>query len=126
MSEKRRLLAVNYAFYAAFRFADLEAMDALWSRSRDVALFHPNVLEKYGRKAVMDFWRQIMTEGSPPDVRPKNAIVVTKGKVALVICTEDCGDSQMIATNVFVKDRDGWRMTQHQASRLPAMAESGA
>lgn len=122
MSEKQRVLAANEAFYAAFRAADFEAMERLWSRHRKVSVYHPNWPGIDSRDAVMESWYRILVAGDPPDVRASEATVILTGKTALVICQEDLGGTHLIATNVFVLEEGEWRMTNHQASRLPLQA----
>ena len=121
-SEKAEVLAANGRFYAAFRGADFEAMDVLWSRRREVTVFHPNWPGISGRRDVMESWFRIMIEGTPPDIRPLDPLVIQTGGTALVICDEAAGDSRMIATNVFIKEDGAWRMTHHQATQLPVKA----
>ncbi len=120
MSEKQAVLAANEAFYAAFRAADFEAMDRLWSRRRNVSVFHPNWPGINTRDAVMESWHRILIAGNPPHVSAIDPTVIVTAKTGLVICNEDLGGANLIATNVFVLEDGQWRMTNHQASRLPA------
>lgn len=123
MSEKQHILAANEAFYAAFRNADFEAMEALWSRSRKVSVYHPNWPGIANRDAVMESWYRILVSGNPPQVEASNPTVIKTDRSAFVICNENLGTTQLIATNVFVLEDGAWRMTCHQSSRLPAQAE---
>lgn len=125
MSEKQRVLAANEAFYAAFQAADFEAMEALWSRRRKVSVYHPNWPGIDTRDAVMESWYRILVAGDPPRVRAIDPTVVLTARTALVICREDLGGANLIATNVFVLEDGHWRMTSHHASRLPAAAQQG-
>ena len=120
MSEKQRVLAANEAFYNAFRNADFEAMEALWSRNRKVSVYHPNWPGIGDRDAVMESWYRILVSGDPPQIKAYAPTVIMTGRTALVICQEDLASTQLIATNVFVLEDGEWRMTNHQASRLPA------
>ncbi len=119
MSEKQAVLAANEAFYAAFRAADFEAMERLWSRRRDVSVFHPNWPGINTRDAVMESWYRILIAGNPPHVSALDATAIVTKKSGLVICEENLGGTHLIATNVFVLEDGQWRMTNHQASRLP-------
>lgn len=125
-SGKRRVLAVNAAFYAAFRAGDFRAMDAIWSRRRAVCVFHPNAKGIEGREAVMRSWETILTDGGPCDIVPVEPLVILSGRSAMVVCEEHIGDSRMIATNLFALEPGGWRMVHHQATRLPVTAGNGA
>lgn len=118
-SEKEQVLAANAAFYAAFSTGNLAAMDALWSTSRDVAVFHPNWQGIKGRDAVMRSWATILNGSEITDIRPVGARVILSGKMAMVICEEDLVAVRMIATNIFIDEGGTWRMVHHQATRLP-------
>jgi ketosteroid isomerase-like protein len=119
MSEKQAVLAANEAFYAAFRAADFDAMEQLWSRRRNVAVFHPNWPGINTRDAVMESWYRILVAGNPPHVSASDTTAIVTEKTGLVICHENLGGTNLIATNVFVLEDGQWRMTNHQASRLP-------
>ena len=121
--EDKRVRIANEAFYAAFRAADFDAMDALWSRSRSVAVYHPNWQGITGRDAVMASWYRIMVEGAPPEIFPHDQIVILSGNGAFVICTEHMGGVQTIATNTFVFEEGQWRLTHHQATPLPVATQ---
>lgn len=119
-SGKEAVLAANDAFYAAFRSGNFHGMDALWSTVRNVAVFHPNWPGIEGREDVMASWFQVMMVADPPDIYPRDETIILNGRTALVICVEDVGGSEMIATNIFVREAKQWCMTHHQATRLPA------
>lgn len=119
MREKRRVLAANEAFYAAFRAADFDRMESLWSKRRKVSVYHPNWPGIDTRDAVMESWYRILVAGDPPKVSASHPTVILSEKTAMVICREDLGGADLIATNVFVLEDGEWRMTNHQASRLP-------
>ncbi len=123
MSDKQRALAANEAFYAAFRAADIDAMEALWSKRRKVSVYHPNWPGIDTRDAVMESWYRILVVGEPPQVSAKDPTMIMSKKTAMVICREDLGGTHLIATNVFVLENGQWRMTNHQASRLPPVSE---
>ncbi|MEC9368581.1 MAG: nuclear transport factor 2 family protein [Pseudomonadota bacterium] len=122
----RDVLAANAAFYAAFRSGDLQAMESLWSRSRDVCIYHPSQRGIEGREAVMRSWRDILLDGAPPMIYPVDPIAILGGSVALVVCEEDIEGRRLIATNVFVREDGGWRLTQHHATGLALDAKGSA
>jgi ketosteroid isomerase-like protein len=124
MTDEDRVLAANEAFYAAFRARDIAAMDALWARERQVAVYHPGWPGIEGREGVMESWYRILVAGSTPDIRPLDPTVILNGTTAIVFCTEDLGDSSAIASNTFVREDGAWRLAHHQAAGLPARASS--
>ena len=123
MDEKQKVLAANDAFYAAFRAADIDAMEALWSKRRKVSVYHPNWPGIDTRDAVMESWYRILVVGDPPHVSIMDPTVIMSKMTAMVVCREDLGGAHLIATNVFVLEDGAWRMTNHQASRLPSVTE---
>lgn len=123
MDAKQKVLAANEAFYAAFRSADIDAMEALWSKRRKVSVYHPNWPGIETRDAVMESWYRILVVGDPPRVSVMDSTVIMSNKTAMVVCREDLGGTHLIATNIFVLEDGKWLMTNHQASRLPVMSE---
>lgn len=121
--EEKRVRIANEAFYAAFRAADFDAMNNLWSKTRSVAVYHPNWQGITGRDSVMASWYRIMVEGAPPEIFPKSQTVILNRNAAFVLCTEDMGGVQTIATNTFVLEDGQWRLTHHQATPLPVAAQ---
>lgn len=122
MPEKQRVLDANNAFYTAFGSLNFDAMDGIWAKRRDVSVCHPNQPGIGTRDAVMESWYKILATGQRARVTVFDQTVIMTRKSALVICREDIGGTQLIATNVFVLEDGEWRMTHHQASRLPARA----
>src|SRR5689334_19999380 len=112
------VLDANSAFYRAFATRDLDAMDALWSRRTAVACVHPGWDALRGRDEVMDAWRAILTGAESPKVGCSHAFAQVHGDVALVVCREHVEGGQLVATNVFVREGDTWRLVHHQASPL--------
>ncbi len=122
MLEKQRVLDANDAFYTAFRSMDFDAMDAVWAKRRGVSVCHPGQPDIGTRDAVMESWYKILLPGQPAQVSVYDPTVIMTAKSAFVICREEIGGTHLIATNVFVLEDGAWRMTRHQASRLPAPA----
>ena len=117
------LLGANDALYEAMRRGDLAALDALWSRRRRVSCAHPNSPAIFGREAVMESWRQILVMHEPPWIRPVEPRAVVSGGSALVLCHEDLGHVQLMASNAYVREGDAWRMVNHQAAVIPGTVE---
>ena len=112
-------LAANRRFYGAMRAADLDAMDDIWSRQRPVSCAHPGRPPIFGREAVMESWRVILSIRDAPDIRPVGPHAIVTGRTALVVCREEVGAVAIMASNTFVLERGDWRMVSHLAERLP-------
>jgi ketosteroid isomerase-like protein len=120
------VLDANSAFYRAFAARDVAALEAVWSGERPVACIHPGWDVVSGRQEVMKSWRAILAgagAGALGAITCSHAFVQVLGEVALVVCRERVGDGEFVATNVFAREADGWRMVHHQASPLRAPVE---
>ncbi len=117
-SQVTAVLDANDAFYRAMREGDLEAMEALWARERQVSCTHPNGPAIFGRGAVMASWRLIL-RNHPPEVLSSDAQAVVTGATALVLCREAVGPIELMASNAWVREDDAWRMVNHQAEQIP-------
>jgi ketosteroid isomerase-like protein len=109
------VLTANAAFYAAFARRDLAAMDALWTRTGPVCCIHPGWGGLHDRDAVLASWASIFSGDEEPAIRCVDPRVRVDGESATVICEEVLGEARLVATNVFVRDSDGWRMWHHHA-----------
>ena len=118
-TEADAVLAANAAFYRAMREGDYAAMERLWTRRRRVSCTHPGGPAVQGRAAVMASWRRILEPGRALPIRPVEPKAVVTGGSALVLCREDLGKVQMMASNCFIREVDGWRMLSHQAAEMP-------
>ncbi len=45
----------------------------------------------------------------------RNPLVFLMGDSALVICTEELTEGSLVATNVYVREEEGWRLSHHHA-----------
>ena len=116
MLEEQKIMAANYAFYAAYRFADIKAMERVWSALDDVAMYGPSDRSIVGHDAVMNHLRRRLEDLPTPDIRPRGPAVVKTRTSALVICIEDIDGRQQTATNIFRKENGRWRLTHHHTS----------
>ncbi len=115
MSDEETVLFANDAFYQAFSDGDLAAMDALWARETTVACIHPGWAALRGREAVMESWQAILGSENRPTIRCRAARAYVFSEAAFVICYEMINQGVLVATNVFVREGDGWKIVHHQA-----------
>ena len=109
------VLAANEAFYRAFNEKDIEAMERLWASEAEVACIHPGWNALLGRTAVLESWRAILSNPTQPRVVIGGATANLVGAVAVVLCREFVGGAPLIATNLFVREGDAWRLLHHQS-----------
>ena len=111
-------LAANHAFYRAFNDRDIDAMDAIWARSRPVYCVHPgwNLLE--GREAVMESWRRILSDGNQPRVVTGGESAHIMDKIAVVLCREFVAGTPLTSTNLYVLEDNEWKISHHHSSHV--------
>ncbi len=117
--------AAESAFYAAFEARDLDAMMAVWASGDSIACIHPLAAPLNGRTAVAAGWRSMFEAAGQFRVQVELAHEVREaGQVIrivreyLVIGQETEPRPPILATNVYRKEADGWRMVLHHASPL--------
>lgn len=120
MFARDAVLFANEVFYQAFANADLAAMDTLWARDIPVTCIHPGWHALNDREQIMEVWRRVFAndDQTPLSCRAPEAFVM--GDVAFVICYEQLPDAVMVATNIFRRDQQQWRMVHHQSGPTPS------
>jgi ketosteroid isomerase-like protein len=120
MTDGDAVLAANLEFYRAFAARDLPAMDALWAKNAPVACIHPGWPPLADREAVMESWRGILSNPEAPRIVCYDERVFLYGDAALVVCEEELDGGTLVASNLFVREAQGWRIAHHQAGQLVA------
>jgi ketosteroid isomerase-like protein len=120
--------SVNTAFYEAFESADLDAMYALWLDDAETLCVHPGALPVRGTAAINRSWALIMANTPYIQFFLTDVEISVLDATASVTCTENVltadertgvdafGGARAVATNVFVRTVDGWRLWIHHAS----------
>lgn len=118
----------NAEFYAAFEAADIDAMTAIWLDDPEALCVHPGASPLRGTGAINRSWALIMANTPYIQFFLTDVEVSVRGDVASVTCTEnvltadqETADSSFsgtkaVATNVFVRTADTWRLWIHHAS----------
>lgn len=117
--------AAEIAFYAAFEARSLDAMMAVWLADEQIACIHPLAAPLNGRAAVAAGWRSMFEAAGQFRVRVELAHEIRSAEQVVRIVREYLLIGQeteprppILATNVYRKDTDGWRMVLHHASPL--------
>jgi len=118
MTDSDAVLAANLEFYRAFATRDLQAMDALWARQAPVACIHPGWPALADRDAIIESWRGILSNPESPRIVCYDERVFLYGDTALVVCEEELDGGTLVASNLFVREAEGWRIAHHQAGQL--------
>lgn len=116
----------NARFYRAFETLDLAEMDAVWSHGEHVKCVHPGWPLLIGWSAVRSGWEAIFESTAEMRFTISGVLVEVAGDLAWVTCTENIlsevrerlSVTSVLATNVFERVPDGWRLIHHHASHV--------
>lgn len=114
---------IESAFYEALQNADLERLMACWADDDEVVCIHPGGARLIGLGAIRSAFDALMSNGSVRvqaqavrkivamgcaihSVRERIEITTNEGPVEVFV----------LATNVYLKTAQGWRMVVHHAS----------
>jgi ketosteroid isomerase-like protein len=137
MTDVEDVISVNLAFYAAIESGDLGEVEALWDDADDVACVHPGWPPVRGRSRVLRSWAVIMANTAYIQFFPTGVDVAVTGDVAVVACEHSLlarvsenesgmGETaRVVATNVFRRRADGWRLWAHHASPVMTATDDG-
>jgi uncharacterized protein (TIGR02246 family) len=110
-------------FYDALRDGDLERVMAVWADDDDVVCVHPGGARMVGPQAVRAAFEAIFSSGGvvvhPEHVKRVQAMGSAVHSVLeriAVVTVEGPRTGWIVATNVYVKTSQGWRMVAHHAS----------
>ena len=115
MSDSDAVLFANEAFYAAFNGRDYASMEQLWASDSPVSCIHPGGGPIFDREAVLESWKGILGHESSAPIRFIGPRVRLFGDYAAVVCFEEIGGNNLIATNVFVKEDRAWKFVHPQS-----------
>ena len=117
--------AAESAFYAAFETRDLDAMMAVWAHTDSIACIHPLAAPLNGRIAVITGWSSMFEAAEQFRVQVELAHEIREAtqvirivREYLIIGQETEPRPPILATNVYRREADGWRMVLHHASPL--------
>ncbi len=117
--------AANAALYTAFESGDVDLMEAVWDSYApdDVVCVHPGWPMLRGRSNVLRSWSAVVANTGYIQFVLTDVQVAVTGEVAVVTCTENVLTSSdvaenvaVVATNVFVRRPEGWRLQVHHGS----------
>lgn len=120
--------AANAELYAAFESCDIDRMEAVWDDADDLRCVHPGWPMLSGRARVMRSWSVLMANTAYIQFFLTDVQAAVGGDVAIVTCEENIltgiedpaeglgGSQRVVATNVFRRRDDGWRLWLHHGS----------
>lgn len=114
---------IEAVFYEALQGADIEKLMACWADEDDIVCVHPGGPRLIGVAAIRSAFEAIFSGGSIR-IRPEGARKIESlGSSVHNVCerveiltSEGPREAFVIATNVYHKTAQGWRMVAHHAS----------
>jgi uncharacterized protein (TIGR02246 family) len=124
---------VEAQFYEALQQADLDKLMAVWADDDEVACVHPGGPRVSGLAAIRASFEAIFANGAIP-LQPQGVRRLQALGCAVHHLVEHVGivgaqgrrGAWVLATNVYVKTAQGWRMVVHHASPGSEPAEPAA
>lgn len=114
---------IEQQFYEALQRGDIERLMAVWSDDEDISCVHPGGPRMVGAAAIRSVFESMFANGAinarPEKVRrlQTHACSVHSVLEHIHLMTADGPQSGwVIATNVYVKTTQGWRLVAHHAS----------
>ncbi len=115
---------VEAAFYEALNRADVESLMALWADDEEIVCIHPGGQRLHGHAAIQQSWQAILEKGGL-QIRPsqlyesKNLMSSVHTVIEGVTATGTAEPAHLLATNVYMKTPQGWRIVLHHVSVAP-------
>ncbi|HEV8691189.1 MAG TPA: nuclear transport factor 2 family protein [Ideonella sp.] len=114
---------VEVQFYDAMREADIEKLMAVWADDEEIVCIHPGGPRLVGAAAVRAAFEAVFANG-PVNVHAENVRRVQALSASLhsvvervdLSTPEGARTGWVMATNVYLKTAQGWRMVAHHAS----------
>jgi ketosteroid isomerase-like protein len=114
---------IEAQFYEALQSGDIERLMAVWSDDDDIVCVHPGGPRVVGAQAIRATFEAIFANGVIP-VLPEGVKRVQSAGSAVhnllervdMITAEGVQTAYVVATNVYLKTVQGWRMVTHHAS----------
>ena len=114
---------IEAAFYDALQTGDIEKLMACWGDEDDIVCVHPGGARLVGPAAIRATFDAMFSNGTiraqPIKVRKVEAMSASVHSVLErieVLTEEGPRHAYVIATNVYHKTAQGWRMVAHHAS----------
>jgi uncharacterized protein (TIGR02246 family) len=125
--------AANTALYEALESADVDRMAAVWDDADPdaVVCVHPGWPMLRGRGQVLRSFSAIMANTPYIQFFLTDLDIRVEGDTAVVTCTENIltavseqgSSGEVVATNVFRRRHDGWRLQVHHGSPVMGTLE---
>ena len=114
---------IEHQFYEALQRGDIERLMAVWSDDEEISCVHPGGPRVVGAGAIRSAFEAIFSNGAvnarPEKVRRLQTLSCSVHSVLEQIhlmTPEGPQTAWVVATNVYLKTAQGWRLVSHHAS----------
>jgi ketosteroid isomerase-like protein len=126
VSDLTEVEQANARFYQAFETLDLARMERVWAHDEHVKCVHPGWPILIGWEAVRSSWATIFENTGEMRFTLSDVRASARSDLAWVTCTENIFSevhgrlavTSVLATNLFERGPDGWRLVHHHASHV--------
>lgn len=114
---------IEQQFYQALQRGDIERLMAVWSDDEEITCVHPGGPRVVGAGAIRAAFESIFVNGAV-DARPEKVRRLQTHACAVhsvlehihLMTAEGPQSAWVVATNVYLKTTQGWRLVAHHAS----------
>ena len=121
---------VEAAFYEALNRADVEALMLLWAEDEEIVCIHPGGPRLHGHAAIQASWESILERGGlqirPSQLHETHNLMSSVHTVIEGVTSNASEPAHLVATNVYMKTPQGWRMVLHHVSVAPGPVPASA
>jgi ketosteroid isomerase-like protein len=120
---------VEAALYDALNRADVEALMLLWADDEEIVCVHPGGPRLLGHAAIRASWEAILERGGlqirPSQLHQTHNLMSSVHTVVEGVTSSASEPAHLIATNVYIKTPQGWRIVLHHVSVAPGPVPAG-
>ena len=114
---------IEQQFYEALQAGDIERLMSVWSDDEEISCVHPGGPRVVGAAAIRSAFDSMFANGTI-NARPEKVRRLQTHSCAVhsvlehihVMTTEGPQSAWVVATNVYLKTAQGWRLVSHHAS----------
>ena len=121
---------VETAFYDALNRADIDALMLLWADDEDIVCIHPGGPRLHGHAAIQASWKAVFERGGlqirPSQLHETHNLMCSVHTVIEGVTSSANEPAHLLATNVYIKTPQGWRIVLHHVSVAPGAVPAGS
>lgn len=114
---------VETAFYEALNRGDIDALMPLWADDEEIVCVHPGGPRLHGHAAIRASWEAIFERGGlqirPSQLHETHNLMSSVHSVVEGVTSSGPEPAHLVATNVYIKTPQGWRIVLRHVSVAP-------